>query len=615
MNLVNYCNMRVPHKTRLVLISIMILGAAICRGQVGIVGINDDGSAPDASAALDIKSASKGLLIPRVALTSTSSNEPVGSGIATSLMVYNTATVNDVTPGYYYWNGSSWVQLNAPVTGSQYLNVVLKTSSGPIVKTETMVIASGDITLTLPAVTGADNGLQITVVNAGIYKDLVVLKGAAPGVTIHTLDSVIFFRGNSKTFVAVDGNWAKKDHTTMQDNVFDISQKSSWNTVAEAIAFLKAHMAGPSIIRLGGGTYEIDTTLTIDLPYPLTIEGVSYGEANIQGTAGLSGHEMFNCLTECYFKMLNIYAYDNTAGSDAIHLSGSEEYYEVKDCYIFGFNKGIRIVSNCETWFFEADFEDISANGIELADQSGSSTGPVLKISEVDFTNCGKGINLVKGKNGAVSVQNCTFYNGSAGQTGILYTPGTGNFETFSSIFITNCSWNNTGTFMSGFDFTRSDARDANAFIMNNPGMENKNPHVKINVINNSSTTSCPSNGYYYKASFTNTSSYTCKWTVADNRITYQPLNKCDVVMTLTGNIMCNNSGRNLTVGVVRNGAYGPYGAITVRGIQASSYMSFSTVIYLEDVAKDDYFEIYVNSSGNNDLVTLSDINWYTEGK
>jgi hypothetical protein len=139
-----------------------------------------------------------------------------------------------------------------------------------------MVIASGDITLTLPAVTGADNGLQITVVNAGIYKDLVVLKGAAPGVTIHTLDSVIFFRGNSKTFVAVDGNWAKKDHTTMQDNVFDISQKSSWNTVAEAIAFLKAHMAGPSIIRLGGGTYEIDTTLTIDLPYPLTIEGVSY---------------------------------------------------------------------------------------------------------------------------------------------------------------------------------------------------------------------------------------------------------------------------------------------------------------------------------------------------
>jgi hypothetical protein len=46
-----------------------------------------------------------------------------------------------------------------------------------------------------------------------------------------------------------------------------------------------------------------------------------------------------------------------------------------------------------------------------------------------------------------------------------------------------------------------------------------------------------------------------------------------------------------------------------VRGIQASSYMSFSTVIYWEDVAKDDYFEIYVNSSGNNDLVTLSDIN------
>lgn len=607
--------MRFSDKIRLALFTIMTLSAVIGYSQVGIVGINDDGSAPDASAALDIKSSNKGLLIPRVALTSTTSNAPVGSGIATSLMVYNTATVNDVTPGYYYWNGSSWVQLNAPVTGSQYLNVVLKTSSGPIAKTETMVIASGDITLTLPAVTGADNGLQITVVNAGTYKDLAVLKGAAPGVTIHTLDSVIFYRGNSKTFVAVDGNWAKKDHTTMQDNVFDISEKSSWNTVAEAIAFLKEHMTGPSLIRLGGRTYEIDTTLTVDLPYPLTIEGVSYGEATIQGTAGLSGHEMFDCITECYLKMLNISAYDNSAGSDAIHFSGSGEYYEVKDCYFNGFNKGLLMASNNETWIFESDFEDISNCGIELADQSGSSTGPVLKISEVDFTNCGKGIDLVKGKNGTVSAQNCTFYNGSAGQTGILYTPGTGNFETFSTILITNCSWNNAGNFMSGFDFTRSDGRDANAFIMNNPGMENKNPHVKINVINNSSATSCPSNGYYYKASFTNTSSYTCKWTVADNKITYQPLNKCDVVMTLTGNIMCNNSGRNLTVGVVKNGTYGPYGTITVRGIQANSYISFSTVIYLEDVAKEDYFEIYVNSSGNNDLVTFSDINWYADGK
>lgn len=72
------------------------------------VGINE--ANPDASAALEITSTNTGLLIPRVALTGTASASPVTSP-ATSLLVYNTATVSDVTPGYYYWNGTAWEEL------------------------------------------------------------------------------------------------------------------------------------------------------------------------------------------------------------------------------------------------------------------------------------------------------------------------------------------------------------------------------------------------------------------------------------------------------------------------------------------------------------------------
>lgn len=61
---------------------------------------------PDRSAAVEIKSASRGLLIPRVALMATNVPDPVDNP-AESLMVYNTNTTitgdNDVTPGYYYW--------------------------------------------------------------------------------------------------------------------------------------------------------------------------------------------------------------------------------------------------------------------------------------------------------------------------------------------------------------------------------------------------------------------------------------------------------------------------------------------------------------------------------
>ncbi len=76
------------------------------------IGINSTGATPAASAMLDISSTDKGLLIPRVALTSTNTAGPVISP-ATSLLVYNTATAgtvpNNVIPGYYYWNGTAWV--------------------------------------------------------------------------------------------------------------------------------------------------------------------------------------------------------------------------------------------------------------------------------------------------------------------------------------------------------------------------------------------------------------------------------------------------------------------------------------------------------------------------
>ena len=77
------------------------------------VGINATGAAPNASAILDVSSTDKGFLIPRVALTQTNSNAPIGASIVTSLLVYNTATLNDVTPGFYYWDGLIWIRFQS----------------------------------------------------------------------------------------------------------------------------------------------------------------------------------------------------------------------------------------------------------------------------------------------------------------------------------------------------------------------------------------------------------------------------------------------------------------------------------------------------------------------
>lgn len=62
------------------------------------------------SALLELRSTDQGVVIPKVALTATGTYAPITGAQVTSLMVYNTNTAGDVTPGYYYWDGS-WKRL------------------------------------------------------------------------------------------------------------------------------------------------------------------------------------------------------------------------------------------------------------------------------------------------------------------------------------------------------------------------------------------------------------------------------------------------------------------------------------------------------------------------
>ena len=66
------------------------------------VGINDNNASPDASAMLDVKSTSKGILIPR--MTTTERNNI--NSAATGLMIYNSTANN-----FEYYNGTNWVSV------------------------------------------------------------------------------------------------------------------------------------------------------------------------------------------------------------------------------------------------------------------------------------------------------------------------------------------------------------------------------------------------------------------------------------------------------------------------------------------------------------------------
>jgi hypothetical protein len=93
-------------KNLIILITLIISVSGFAQNA----GISATGAVPpNSSAGLDVNFSNKGILIPRVALTSTTSNLPLDASVA-GMLVYNTETINDVTPGFYFSNGSSWIK-------------------------------------------------------------------------------------------------------------------------------------------------------------------------------------------------------------------------------------------------------------------------------------------------------------------------------------------------------------------------------------------------------------------------------------------------------------------------------------------------------------------------
>src|SRR5581483_4517128 len=78
------------------------------------VAINTDGSTADASAMLEVKSTTKGMLVPRV---TTAQGTAIASP-ATGLLVYDTNTNT-----FWFYNRASWMQMLVPATQTKTLSL------------------------------------------------------------------------------------------------------------------------------------------------------------------------------------------------------------------------------------------------------------------------------------------------------------------------------------------------------------------------------------------------------------------------------------------------------------------------------------------------------------
>lgn len=209
---------------------LFFIGYLSINAQVGI-GI----TSPEAE--LDITSTTRGLLIPRIALTSLVIEAPVlnpqGGGIPTSTLIYHDGS-NAITAGFYYWDGAQWVMLTTDessdwtITGTNSVTNFIGTTDAVdfIVRTNNLermrVRSDGRVLVNTTALLAGDNFTARStiagdhpingysdVTGVGIFGSTDPVNSLTFAPSAGSFDSTVravFANGGSATAVAIDAN-------------------------------------------------------------------------------------------------------------------------------------------------------------------------------------------------------------------------------------------------------------------------------------------------------------------------------------------------------------------------------------------------------------------------
>src|SRR5690606_5440090 len=245
----------------------VILSATASYAQVGIGTLT-----PNKSAQLEVVAEDKGVLIPRVRLTSTTDAVTITQGNINSLLVFNTNTQNDITPGYYYWYDNKWMRIvnDADIIAldKNTTNISLTTANEELVLTD----SDGNIV----SITLSEINIPTTLVNNndGTYT---YTNEAGATVTIDVPADVInnFEEIISNTNV-LNELIENLTNTTVGGNVSYDGDQFTYvdeNGVVQNISFediVQANETVTTLVNNNDGTYtytnEAGATVTIDVP-------------------------------------------------------------------------------------------------------------------------------------------------------------------------------------------------------------------------------------------------------------------------------------------------------------------------------------------------------------
>jgi uncharacterized protein (TIGR02145 family) len=207
------------------------------------IKLNNQGDA--GSAMLDVSSASKGILIPNVALTGSTDATTITSP-AVSLLVYNTATVSDILPGYFYNSGTIvspfWTRLVTDAVSKAYadllelrLKAYVDSLFNPIVQPSSVTIGNQIWT---------DKNLDVST-----YRDGTVIPKVDDATWANlTTGAYCYYNNDSTTYAAIYGklyNWyavvgihdndANTPNKTLAPEGWHVPTDGEWTTLTDAL--------------------------------------------------------------------------------------------------------------------------------------------------------------------------------------------------------------------------------------------------------------------------------------------------------------------------------------------------------------------------------------------
>jgi hypothetical protein len=486
-----------------------------------------------------------------------------------------------------------------------------------------------------------------------------------------------------------------------------VGPNGDYATLKEAVDWFNTVSYNVEIL-LDAGTHQIADTITVNNPdyANLQIRGLGSAVTYLRADTGLTGKPMFVFKTFCDIN--KVYAmgaigglanYGTLSGENFLnYTTNSFNYSEVTDVIIDGFKIGIADLIGTDIWLFNYSILNCET-GVLLDSSASSAQATNLDTSTGTMDGCTTGFYLKRASKGNFSIVLMTFKHVvSPAATAILYDGSTFIVSDTCNIF--NCTWNNLGTFESGFDFTRTDARDANIEFIGNVGIEDEKTHSKINIVDNTVTTTMTNSNTFYKLNGVNSkyglvlnvaatgghfhitwngqttaeiaynaseatiksaiealsnvttvtvtqivankewtiefmtagegwyplltmdisalttptsveiipSFYSCKMGITNNRLTYLSAHPTHACVIISGNISCDNSNRNLNIGIKKNNTSSIIAPFTCRTATQNIAYPFSMVIYLDDIDINDYFELFASSTNGGDVVRLWDL-------